>query len=57
MTELKSCPFCGAKAVLEENHGLYTISCQNYECIVCVYTLYVSDKTKAIEAWNRRVKE
>ena len=59
MTELKPCPFCGDTYIMTHHtkHCNYVIGCNTLSC-VCLWTegkLY-SDKEKAIEAWNRRVK-
>lgn len=60
MSELKPCPFCGEPPVIQH------ISDSLFDCgifafwIVCpkcgIRTQRNRDKTKIIEAWNRRVK-
>lgn len=59
MAELKPCPFCGGKAIL--NHGLSGTQFSYVHCTRCfaktsdyyISTAHSSDR-KAIEAWNRR---
>lgn len=51
MEELKSCPFCGAPAEIKQLSGRYAVSCVNK----CAGSRIFSDKSKAVEAWNRRV--
>lgn len=49
--ELKPCPFCGGKAILEESKFAFNhISCES--CGARIASLYLPD---AIEAWNKRV--
>lgn len=61
--KLKSCPFCGGKAqIVEEHSGLgcttYHIQCQNkIECpLHYARTKRFYKKSEAVEAWNRRVE-
>lgn len=51
--ELKPCPFCGSKDILESGYQVNWITCLNCECDGPL------EKTKqeAIKAWNKRVKE
>lgn len=53
MDELKSCPFCGAPAELKEISGRWTAKCTKE----CAGTRIFKDKSKPIEAWNRRTAE
>lgn len=60
MSELKSCPFCGQRAIElinrqhyhEENHWKYIVQCLNEECTATVGPFNPRDK--AIKAWNNR---
>ena len=56
MTELKSCPFCGADdvnlSVREDEDGESYIYCH-----VCNSVYYGDQSQNIIEMWNRRVKE
>lgn len=52
MDELKSCPFCGGKAEIDES--LYTfVRCENCKAESGVFL----HKYEAIRAWNRRVND
>lgn len=55
---LKLCPFCGEKAVIQEDNGLYRVvcSCDNddAEGSIEVSTCWFVSKDKAIEVWNKR---
>lgn len=55
MAELKSCPFCGEKAVVEMDEGWYWE--WNVYCSECGihFPNHFETKEEAIEAWNRRV--
>ena len=79
MSNLKPCPFCGAKPTIvklnggydagrKDNYGNFAITCER--CNIRFQTFVVSSilkddgelfitdtKSKAIEAWNRRVYE
>ena len=49
--ELKPCPFCNGKAMVEESKfGFNHISCES--CGARIASLYLPD---AIKAWNKRV--
>lgn len=65
--KIKPCPFCGGEARLEHPSGPYMepykgasmVECTNCHAMTrsfSVATEYSSDD-KAIEAWNRRVKD
>ena len=65
MVELKPCPFCGGKAVLDHSSGLtLSLSMSYIRCNKCgaktrmfaISTAESSDR-QAAEAWNRRVKD
>ena len=56
--KLKPCPFCGVIPTLEENNGLYRVSCRNMDgCKVCVHIPWSDGKMDVIEWWNRRMNE
>lgn len=48
MSELKSCPFCGGEAELDEYCGRYVVFCKSEKCS------WRDTEAKAIEAWNTR---
>ena len=48
--KLKSCPFCGGKAILFESHTFaWTIECKD-----CEVGIGHDDKETVIKIWNRR---
>lgn len=53
---LKSCPFCGAKAVLWKwGMGAHTvIECANYDVDIHRVSVQGDTEAEAVEAWNRR---
>lgn len=53
MKELKPCPFCGEAAEIKELTGRFAVECKNK----CAATRIFKDINKAVEVWNRRVKE
>lgn len=54
MSELKSCPFCGADGVIREyDNKTFVASCKNCG----IELLYFETEQEAIEAWNRRVSD
>ena len=55
MSELKPCPFCGAKAqFVKLNNGVCYVRCPNF-CSEQGLTFKIEEE--AIEAWNRRTPE
>lgn len=62
MEELKSCPFCGGDAYLEQNedhHGIfYSLGCSNDKCIANTIIYRMPDEElkmeEAVEQWNER---
>jgi Lar family restriction alleviation protein len=58
MNDLKPCPFCGGKAIVEGHHNRfmewYLCSCP--ECHVSQTGNEYGFKFEAIEAWNRRTE-
>ncbi len=60
---LKSCPFCGGPAALEEvDHSGYvawSVGCNNQDvdCIAYQMLATFTRKSEAAEAWNKRVGE
>lgn len=53
MAELKPCPFCGYDAELINGDDYHWVSCPNCGAD----TMGSEDKEKAIEAWNRRMRD
>lgn len=58
MDNLKPCPFCGRKAVLEkyqefDGKNVYQVYCP--DATTQVRTKWFHTEKEAIEAWNRRV--
>lgn len=56
--ELKPCPFCGGDAeIVKEGHReykpTYFVGCK----ICCIKTYSYIELDRAIDRWNRRVKE
>lgn len=54
MSDLKTCPFCGSKAILVHDNNGYCVACCNRKCDVFPVTWYFKTVREAIEAWNRR---
>lgn len=54
MTELKHCPFCGDKGVMQRSGHCCRVYCQNRECPIEPRTHWFLNPLLAIEAWNRR---
>ena len=50
MMELRECPFCGARAVITESLGTYSVYCVSCNCEVNGGR----EKSKTIEKWNTR---
>lgn len=60
MTELKPCPFCGARAALTKRPHTptgteYTPTCTVPKCAGRLYKKWL-DENDAIAAWNRRAE-
>lgn len=55
--EIKSCQFCGHKAVLMKDRTGYYIECDNGSCEVLPTTWYYDTELEAVEAWNKRAGE
>ena len=58
--ELKPCPFCGAKAVMNYKQALNTwiVECSNSSCPASyMIGMDYDTEAEAIEAWNRRAGE
>ena len=55
MTELKPCPFCGSKKI-QDNYdwGYFWVECKDCKC---KGPDSFEDYEKALQKWNRRVKE
>ena len=54
MTELKSCPFCGGRALAADCAGAINVTCQNPDCgIECV----ASTIEEAADIWNHRADD
>lgn len=57
MTELKSCPFCGASVITLSDAG---IKCDIWfvQCDMCYATFpHFDSQEEAIENWNRRTEK
>ena len=54
--QLKPCPFCGKKAILEErlDYADFAVRCQTITCHVLPCTWYYDSPEEAVEAWNKR---
>ena len=57
--KLKSCPFCGEKAILKRDRiGLYCAKCTNCGCMTTFQFDFgegeEASKRKAADVWNRR---
>jgi len=60
MTDLKRCPFCGAKAVMNYKQALNTwiVECSNSSCPASyMIGMDYDTEAEAIEAWNWRAGE
>ena len=61
MTDLKPCPFCGSSDVHLMTFGIHTdVRCLDCGCRTKTYLVSnwgTDGEQKAIEIWNRRVKE
>ena len=59
MIELKPCPFCGEKPIVEYGNGIkkYWISCQNEKCWVQPNTDAHINRGVVVRFWNRRVSD
>ena len=57
MSELKSCPFCGSRAILHERTDGFYVDCASQFgiCKVLPATWIYKTEEEAIDAWNRRV--
>lgn len=60
MAELKPCPFCGAKGILERHRNfkgksVYQVCCPS--TYVQVKTIWFYTEKEAVEAWNRRTND
>lgn len=57
MIELKSCPFCGRKAILakyQEIDGEHAYQVYCPDTVIRIHTKWFHTEKEAIEAWNRR---
>lgn len=52
--KLKSCPFCGGKARIKSDCGIYHVECSNEDN--CLALPWIAEGTKefAIKSWNTR---
>lgn len=53
MSKLKPCPFCGSKAVLLVNQGVYHVECSNCPAMSAID--YSREWAETV--WNRRAKD
>lgn len=54
MDNLKTCPFCGGEAEVQE-FGYYTyVRCINKKCAIKPITACYLDEERAVKEWNRR---
>lgn len=51
--DLKPCPFCGSQAKIMHGPGDDWVECMGCHCMSEMHTM----ESRAIEKWNRRVKE
>lgn len=54
--ELKSCPFCGSNAQLNEYYGRESVHFVA-RCVSCEAQIYGEDREMTVEAWNRRAND
>ena len=52
--ELKTCPFCGAKGILEDWFGADAVVCESDSCGGMVIS---ASPDEAVGMWNRRAEE
>lgn len=54
MAELKPCPFCGYKGIMQRNGHCFRVYCPNKDGPIEPKTHWFLNHLLAIEAWNRR---
>lgn len=52
--ELKPCPFCGDKGVVQRSGYCFWVCCSNRDCPIEPRTHWFSNYLSAIKVWNRR---
>ena len=53
--DIKPCPFCGGKAVLQRLGGYYEyVRCVNEKCTIKPITPCYLEEGRAIKEWNKR---
>lgn len=57
LIELKTCPFCGAKAKRMKRFGMNFVTCSNTFCLVKPTTIRYDRMCDATKAWNKRKEE
>lgn len=57
MPELKPCPFCGDKGVVQRSGYCFRVCCSNRDCPIEPRTHWFSNRLSAIETWNRRADD
>lgn len=62
MSVLKTCPFCGAKPIIDEwidgDKKYYRVCCDDvYKCSMLPTTDYNVSKSVVVREWNRRAKD
>lgn len=66
--ELRPCPFCGSRPVLQtdtryprpecEPRKAYEVVCKNWDCVIYMADArYKLNRQEAIDAWNRRASD
>lgn len=55
MAEIKPCPFCGNKPIMEQPESDVHMGCWNPDCVFQPSGNF-DTKQDAIEAWNKRCK-
>ena len=54
--ELKPCPFCGDKGVVQRSGHCFRVCCSNRDCPIEPRTHWFFNHLSAIKDWNRRAE-